>query len=219
MFANIFIFNLSLKIPTMPKTTLTAPEAAIVAVICFGLFIGLSLEAVLAGFPEANFSDTGNAWMIGMELVLTATALLYLKARNFDIRSLYPYPTLAGTALGIALLFACWILGTIATALFSSSTNIGVIGFSFAKVTLTSTVALALVNGTFEEVFLLGVLTRGLRGYGLSVALAIPLLVRVLYHLYQGPIGAVWVTTVGATLTLAFVLGGKLWPPVFAHIL
>ena len=80
-------------------------------------------------------------------------------------------------------------------------------------------ILVALVNGTFEEVFLLGVLVRGLRGFGLSVAMGLPLMVRVLYHLYQGPAGAAWVASFGVLLTLAYVITRQLWPSVFAHIL
>ena len=46
------------------KTTLTPAEAAVVACICFGLFVGESIEAVFNGFPNAVFSDAGVAWMI-----------------------------------------------------------------------------------------------------------------------------------------------------------
>lgn len=88
-----------------------------------------------------------------------------------------------------------------------------------ATLTLPLIVAFAIINGTFEEVFLLGVLTRGLRRHGLSLAIGLPLLVRVSYHLYQGPVGAVWILTFGLLFALLYVRTGSLWPPVFAHIL
>ena len=46
-----------------------------------------------------------------------------------------------------------------------------------------SVVAFAMVNGTFEEVFLLGVLARGLKDHGLLFAGGFSLLVRLLYRL------------------------------------
>jgi membrane protease YdiL (CAAX protease family) len=183
------------------------------------MFIALSVDAVLKGFPAADFSDTGSAWMIGLEVFLSFVALLYLRARKFDLASLYPQPTLSGTGLGVAIFFACWLFGAIVVSLFKQPSDSGVIDFSFARMSMAWTIALALVNGTFEEVFLLGVLVRGLRGYGLSLAFGLPLLVRLAYHLYQGPIGALWVTSFGVVLTLAYVLRGDLWPSVFAHAL
>ena len=174
---------------------------------------------MLAGFPPARFSDASNSWLVIVELILAGAALLFLRSRNFDIESLYPEPTVRGSLLGVGLFLVCWLLGTVVTALFQTHERPGVIDFSFSGASLASIVLVAVVNGTFEEVFLLGVLVRGLRGLGLSLAIGLPLLVRVLYHLYQGPVGVLWVTSFGVTLTLAYVITRQLWPCVFAHIL
>jgi hypothetical protein len=66
------------------KSTLSCGEAAIVTAICFGLFILVSVNAALAGFPEARATDAGDAWLVGIELMLGASALLFLRARSFD---------------------------------------------------------------------------------------------------------------------------------------
>ncbi len=187
--------------------------------MCFGLFIVWSTEAVLAGFPEAKFSTSSNTWTIVVEVLLAASTLFYLYVRKFDIRSLYPEPSLAGTLWGLGVFVAAWVVGAIATSPFASVEHPLQTEFSYARVSLASTIVFAMVNGAFEEVFLLGVLVRGLRGYGLSVAMGVPLLVRVLYHLYQGPLGAVWVLAFGLTFTLFYVRKRLLWPPVLAHIL
>jgi membrane protease YdiL (CAAX protease family) len=68
-------------------------------------------------------------------------------------------------------------------------------------------------------VFLLGVLMRGLRGLGLSVAIGVPLLVRVLYSLYQGPVNVVWVLVFGLCFSLAYARKQALWTPLLAHFL
>lgn len=201
------------------KTTLSLAEASVVTVICFGLFILGSFQAVLAEFPDANFSDGTNWRMVGIELALASVALLYLRSRKFDLEPLYPHPTLRGTGIGVGLFLACWFAGAIVTSVLNVANASDVVGFNFDGVSLISRVALAMVNGTFEEVFLLGVLVRGLRGFGLSVAVGLPLLARVMYHLYQGPMGVVWVATVGLVLTLAYLWRKDLWPPVFAHVL
>ncbi len=205
--------------PTEQKTTLSISEASAVAALCFGLFSLWSLQAVFAGFPDAYFSEDGNWAMVGIELVLASLALLYLRSRNFDLNHLYPRPTMRGTALGAGLFLACWLVGAVTTLVFNIADETDVIRFSFDDASLISRIAFAMANGTFEEVFLLGVLVRGLRGFGLSIAVGLPLLVRVLYHLYQGPMGVVWVLTFGLILTLAYLSRKDLWPPVFAHIL
>jgi membrane protease YdiL (CAAX protease family) len=205
--------------PAVPRSTLSLAEATAVTCICFGLPILWSLNAVLSGFPDARFSDAGNAWMIGLEITLAAVALVYLQHRGFDIASLYPLPTVRHSLLGIGLFIACLLVGALATSLLPAARQHQMIGFSAAGVSMVSIVLLAMVNGTFEEVFLLGVLTRGLRGFGLSLAMGLPMLARVLYHLYQGPLGVIWVAAFGVTLTLAYVVTRQLWPSVLAHIL
>ena len=203
----------------LPKSTLSMQEALVVCAICFGLFIMFSTQAVLAGFPEARFSDNGNTWSILIELLLAAAALVYLRTRNFDIASLYPAPGIEGTFVGLALFVAAWIAGVVVTAPFVHEGSAAMTTFSFRGISLASVVLFAMVNGAFEEIFLLGVLVRGLRGYGLSITIGLPLLVRVLYHLYQGPLGAIWVLAFGLTFTLAYLRLRQLWPPVLAHVL
>lgn len=203
----------------MQRSTLTLPEAAIVSLICFGLFTLGSLQAVLSGFPPAVFTDSGNAWGIGVELVLGGAALLFLRSRGFDIQSLYPRPSMSGTFMGLALFVAGWIVGGLAASLFEVAGVRQMADFSFMGLSLVWIVAFAMVNGAFEEIFLLGVLTRGLRGFGLSVALGVPLFVRALYHLYQGPLGVVWVLGIGLTLAVGYIVTRSLWAPVLAHTL
>jgi len=205
--------------PASRRSTLTLLEATVVSSVCFGLFILASLQAVMAGFPDAHYSETGNAWSIGVEAVLAVAALGYLRVRGFDIASLYPRPTLAGSVSGLGLFLLAWVIGALAMLPFIAPDAEQVVGFSFAGVSLLSTVLFAMVNGAFEEVFLLGVLMRGLRGYGLSLAIGVPLLVRVLYHLYQGPLGVVWILAFGLTFSLAYLRRQDLWPPVLAHVL
>lgn len=203
----------------MRKSTVSWAEAVTVSAICFGLFIVLSVQAVLAGFPVARFSDAGNGWSIGLELVLTFTAMLYLHARGFDVPSLYPAPSLAGTLVGLATFAAAWLIGLLLVSPWYSAAQPQVTEFSYRASSMAWVIPFAMVNGALEEVFLLGVLVRGLRGYGLSIAVGLPLLVRVSYHLYQGPIGVMWVLVFGLTFTLAYIRSGQLWPPVLAHVL
>ena len=196
-------------------TTLTLLDVVVVSTVCFGLFILASLQAVLADFPAAEFDDTGNFATIIIEFVLGALALLYLHARRFDIASLYPQPEWRGALVGAGLYALAVAMGTLVTAPFQG----GVVEFSYQGMSMTSTVLMAMVNGTFEEVFLLGVLGRGLQSRGISIAVGLPLLVRISYHLYQGPVGALWILTMGLVFALYYLRTGRLWPVVFAHIL
>lgn len=203
------------------RTTTTPLEASAIVAICFGLLIWQSLHAVASGFQSSPFTDAGAYWLLALEIVLGSVALLVLYARGFAVESLYPTPTLRGALVGVALYGIAVLTAMVSEAPFASAATPQPIDsmVSDARLTMGAIVALAVVNGTFEEVFLLGFLTRGLRGYGLSVALGVALLVRVLYHLYQGPLGALSVLVVGLVFSLYYVKSNTLWPPVFAHIL
>lgn len=204
-----------------PKNTLSIPEALIVSGICFGLFILFSFQAMLAGFPDAPFSDAGMVWGLGCELVLAAAALTFLRARGFDIASLVPQPTLKGSVAGLGLFFGAWLLGAVVTSLFQDAQVSQPIErmVSESRLSMPVIIAFAFVNATFEEVFFMGVLVRGLRSHGLSIAIGLPLLMRVLGHLYQGPVGVVWILAFGLLFSICYVRRPVLWPLVLAHIL
>lgn len=205
------------------RSTLSAAEATVVAAVCFGLFSLWSIQAVMAGFPAAQYSNDGVLQMMALEGVLAGVALLFLRVRGFDVASLLPRPTWWDTLLGALTYLAAWALETVCMSLYESvvppTATRDVVAFSFTGLTVVTLVAFSIVNGLFEEVFLLGVLTRGLRQWGLALAIGLPLLLRLLYHTYQGPLGAIGVVAFGLTVTLVYVRTGRLWPSVYAHIL
>jgi membrane protease YdiL (CAAX protease family) len=87
-----------------------------------------------------------------------------------------------------------------------------------ASVSFLPLVAMSLVNGVYEEVFLVGYLQRALESSGAAFSIGASLLVRLLYHLYQGPSGAASVLGFGLVLSVYFLWKRKLWPLVFAHM-
>lgn len=203
------------------RTTTTVAEACGIVALCFGWFIINSLYAVSVGFPLGTFSETTLLELVGFELVFASVALYVLNTRGFDVASLYPQPSLVGVATGVlvaALAFgSAWAVAA-ALGLDEYRQPLEAL-MPNNPISISVLVLLGLVNGTYEEVFLLGFLLRGLRGYGLSVAIGISILVRVLYHLYQGPLGAVYVGVFGLVLSLYYVSSGKLFPVVLAHAL
>ncbi|WP_026686662.1 CPBP family intramembrane glutamic endopeptidase [Azovibrio restrictus] len=202
------------------RTTTTPAEAAWIVILCFGWFILASSQSVAAGFQSGDFSDSAMLPTLAMEVLCASIALLVLYRRGYAVTSLYPAPTPAGIALGIGLygvsLYASWL--AVMPFVSGSPQPIDEL-MARASISLPTIVLFALINGAYEEIFLLGFLLRGLRGHGLSMALGISLLVRVLYHLYQGPLGAVSVLAFGLVLSLYYIRSGALFPAVFAHVL
>lgn len=158
---------------------------------------------------------------MAVEAYLAILAVSVLHSRGFSMESLCPIPTVIGAGLGLLLYFAAAAAADSAIRPFAFAMQ----GYedpmsrmmANARASLPVQIAFGVINGAYEEVFLLGFLMRGLRGYGLTVAIGGSLLVRLLYHTYMGPLGAMWVLAFGAVLSVYFMESGKLFPAVFAH--
>jgi len=189
--------------------------------VCFGLFIASSLDAAANWRPgsASGFTDAGFDNLVGTELFFGAIALLLLRARGYPLQTLYPQPTWRGAIEGAFLCLAIHVsdslLGFMLPDIGTTAIDEMMVSTS---VSWSSTIPAMLVNGVYEELFLMGYLTRGLRRYGASTAIGITLLVRVLYHSYQGPVGALAVCLAGLLFGLWFQRTGRLFPLVFAHI-
>jgi uncharacterized protein len=197
-------------------------EAIGISTLCFGWFILASLSAVQAEYrTSGSFSDQGFMGLILFEVVVGVIAIYVLRSRGFSVASLYPTPSISGAGVGVLLYIAAAFTAWAVTAPFASTAHHEPIQrlMPSGGISLATLVVLGIVNGAYEEIFLLGFLARGLRGYGLAIALGVPLLVRVLYHLYQGPLGATSVLVWGAVVSLYFAFSGRLFPAVFAHAL
>ena len=203
------------------RTDTTVLEAVAIVAICFGYFIVASTEAVVNDFPDFGFSDGDLLWIASYEVIAAIVALSVLQMRGYAIATLYPTPTLSGAATGVVVLVASVIAAQGLLLPFDRSFSEQPIAraITIGSPSLMSIVASAIVNGAFEEVFLLGFLLRGLRRYGIAIALGSSVLVRVLYHSYQGPLGAVFILGFGLVLSLYYLKSGQLFPVVFAHVL
>ncbi len=205
---------------TSSHTTLTVAEALVVIAICFGLPILTSVDALFNTYPDAPLTDAGAIGLIVVEAILSGGALLFLKARGFALGTLIPRPTLRDSLVAALVVLSAWLIGFIVTGpLPAQPTQAVDATLAASSVSMVVMVALICINSAFEEVFLLGILMRGLRGLGLSVAIGVPLLVRVLYSLYQGPVNVVWVLVFGLCFSLAYARKQALWTPVLAHFL
>jgi uncharacterized protein len=202
------------------RTEVTPLEAVAICAVCFGWFILISTEAVANGFTKTEFSDRSLIGSVIYELFFALLAISILRARNYAVATLYPTPSVLGATWGVVLYAVGFGLAFVLVAGLNTGSP-QPIETSLANATsaLPVVVISALVNGAYEEIFLLGFLQRGLGRYGPTIAVGASLLVRILYHLYQGPMGAVWVLGFGLVMSVYFLRTGQLFPAVFAHIL
>jgi uncharacterized protein len=201
----------------------TPAEAGTVVAICFGLFIVWSQSAASAGFQTGTaLSDATFIETIVIECLLGGAALWFLRGRGHSLRALLPVPTWWSTVVGVALCFGCLVAWGLVSPLFSvaeqAAQPISPL-VAASRPTLTMIVLASVVNALYEETFLVGYLVRGFAGLGASLALGISLLVRLLYHAMQGPVGALSVVVFGLVVSLFYWRTRMLWPVVVAHAL
>lgn len=209
------------------RNTTSPGEAAGIVALCFGWFIYASILAVSSspgvgtgtGSAGAYYTESNLLSLVIFELILGVIALWVLRVRGFDVASLYPKPTLSGFAIApplyLAAVGASWLV--LMPFYGSSSASPANALTGGAIINLSVLVTLGVINGAYEEIFLLGFLLRGLRAYGLPVAIGVAFLIRVLCHLYQGPSNALSVGVFGLVLSFYYVASGKLFPVVLAH--
>jgi len=199
----------------------TLPDVLIMTAICFGWFILASVQAVAAGFPERPFSDGSFFQLMILEMILAGAAVAYLRARRHDLALLIPRPTWRGCAEGVGLYFAASLLSWLFVLMWRNhpATPEPIERMvEAASFSLWPLLSMSVVNGLYEEVFLVGYLQRAMELSGPWFALGASLLVRVLYHLYQGPMGTISVLGFGLILGIYFLMTKRLWPLVVAHV-
>lgn len=194
-------------------------EAAMMMVLCFGYFILSSTMAVFSQGSTQAFSDNSLWGMLVLELILAASALGVLSARGYPLQTLKSRVSWGGMLIGAALYMLTVTCDTLLSWLAPYELGVPVQHLLEGQRSVSALLSLSLVNGIYEEVFLLAFLQRGLRRLGGSNAVGIALLVRMLYHTYQGPLGLLAVAVFGLLVGVYYWRSGRLFPAIVAHIM
>lgn len=206
---------------SMPPVSPPWSEIFMIVALCFGLFI---LGSILAVDPELQlegFTDNDLAFTVGFEIAVGVSALLILQRRGYVLADLLPKPSWVGSLWGVGVYVLAMVASLFAIEVFAADLPEQPIEkmMETASVTMPMVVLMAVVNGLYEELFLLGYLQRFLMGHGVWFAVGFSLLIRLLYHLYQGPMGAVSILALGAIFGFVYLRTGNLWSVVVAHML
>lgn len=197
-------------------------EFAFVVTAVFVPFIARSLWSAFI-HETVRMTSASLAFLVVYELAVGAVVLLVLRDRRSPELRAARWPGGRDILTGGVLALVAWLCYTAAwtsSALLVPGSIEGLhAAYSVpAHLGYGVVVLVSIVNPAFEEGFLCGYVLPVLAPRrGANVAVAVSVAIRLLYHLYQGPIALLSVIPMGAILALWYLRTGRLWPPVIAH--
>lgn len=187
-----------------------------------GVFITLSVGHLLLRTPTDKLvTDAGLLSVLGCEAAMALVWVPYLRRRGWTMREITHPASYGDIALGASLaalsLVSYWLLflvtAAVAPGVARAAGDMRIGGDLSPWVVLL----ISLANPVAEEFLYLGFVANVLRKQDVLWALSASVAVRILVHLYQGPVGLLANLPFGAILAAYYLTNGRLWPAVFAH--
>ncbi|EKF19966.1 CPBP family intramembrane glutamic endopeptidase [Nitratireductor pacificus] len=209
----------------------------ITGAIMFGEFLWFSSSAWLSveTYAVTAYSDTDNFQMLLFQTSRLTLALLYLYyVAGWSIRRLSWGITVYATLLGIPIFLALGLGQDLVAIVLDglqgappnptegtapSPEDVPVATQLVAPATAGGwllTIGYALLNGVYEELFLVGIVLAVRQDWRVAAMVA-SVLVRAGFHTYQGLDIAFTMALLGAAMFALYRLIGKLWPLMVAH--
>jgi len=206
-----------------------AAEFAIVILGGFGVFILSTFLSLLTATTASNPDSTW--WYSGGHLisliiydVLVGAALFaFLRARGWSLERLGvrfgAVDTLIGFGLAALALVAAWaIFWAVTTVSPAAGQALSAPGVTPRGFGLATAIIVSIVDAIFEEIFVCGYVVMVLKERADSMtAVTISTAIRLLYHLYEGPIAFVGVIPFGLVMAGWYARTGRLWPVIVGH--
>lgn len=210
------------------------PGVEFLVVMCwaFGLPIFNSIMALGSG-GEVRHATGGalvfdNAALLNVlvfELIQSAFLLWFLHVRGWTLEKVGLAFSWRTTGHGWLLLLGTYVLimaiHAVAELAMPSEMQAARQSYPVAdpKVSMQLVFLTSTVNGIFEELFVAGYIITALRDTrGLWTAINVSTVVRLLYHLYQGPLGVITIIPMGLLYGYVYARTRQLWPLILAHI-
>ena len=210
------------------------PGVEFLVVVCgaFGMPIFSSILSLGAGSGASHsgggvvFNDAVLIGIVVFEVVQAVFLVWFLRVRGWTLEKVGLRITWRGTGIGWLLLLGTYVLAMVAQHLASlalpAQMQAGAERYpvSDPDVNMQLVFIASTVNGMFEEIFVAGYIITALRdARGIWTAINVSTVVRLLYHLYQGPIGVVTIVPMGMLYGYVYARTRHLWPLMFAHVL
>lgn len=171
------------------------------------------------------FNDAGLITLLIFETVQMMFLAWFLKVRGWTLEKLGLRITWRGTLVGLILLgiligndlFVGWLIEVLPADM---SMAINRYPKPDPNLNMSLVFLASVVNGVFEEVFVAGYVIAAVAPVrGLWTAINVSTGIRLLYHLYLGPVAFLVVVPMGLLFGYVFARSRALWPLILAHIL
>jgi membrane protease YdiL (CAAX protease family) len=198
-------------------------EFVLVVCIAFGLPVLSSLSSVAHPHPGPHHTNATLLALIGYELAVLALVASFLRAREWSLQSIGLSVSGRDTAIGIALFAVFYfvyaalfnILATFAPQVVELAQRTQAVG---PDIGWSSILAVTIVNPVFEETLVAGYVVSALKErHSIWFCTNVSVAIRLLYHLYLGPLGVISAIPLGLILAQWFARTGRLWPLIVAH--
>ncbi len=198
-------------------------EPVVLVIISLGYFIYTSYSLVLDIPATATYTFTNSdaLFLIIYEICALCFVGWFLKVRGYQLYDFGWEITWILTGAGFLLFFVDYTVYMIVAPVLEEILKISkfyVHSDYYHEATLTFTLAMIVINSTFEEfivsAYLITVLTKH---HGMMFAIGASVLVRLLYHTYQGPEITVHILPMGILFAFVYWKWKKLWPLIMAH--
>jgi uncharacterized protein len=197
-------------------------DILVVVFLFAGPFIWWSSQSVAADFRSPEFSNQGLIALVVTELILASLALGYLALRLGTLKQFAFSVSWKETVWGVVLYFAAllaWLVAYAVGAQYLPGGEVMEKASAIASMSVLPILAMSLVNGIYEEFFLVRFLVEALAKHRAWFAIGVSSLVRIAYHFYQGPQGAVFALVFGVTVSVFYWRYRVIWPAMVAHII
>jgi membrane protease YdiL (CAAX protease family) len=203
-------------------------EFLVVVTWAFGLPIFASIMS-LAAADDLRAQAFTNAELFGaivFEVVVLGFLAWFLRIRDWTLTKFGLAFSWSGTAIGLALLAVTYALVVgvqyFAQVVFQYDMQAAIARAPKFDENLSMQLLflISVVNGITEELFVSGYIITALQPRrGMWMAINVSVVVRLLYHLSQGPIGVLTSVPMGLLYGYLFSRTRQLWPLIVAHVL
>lgn len=207
----------------MIKSLSLKAEFALVIGISFGYFILGSLVYVLSPRSSAPITQRHMVSLIFYEAAVLSAVLWFLKQRGWAFDDFKLKLSIRTTGYGILLAISAyisyallWLFASFISPAFVTSVSQSPLVSN--DISVANIVVGSIINPLFEELLVVGYAITTLKKLkGTAFAINSSVAIRLVYHLYQGPLGVMNIIPIGLIFAYWYANRESLWPVIVAH--